>query len=438
MPNEAQGVSTHNVDAAFDIKTELLPLIQAWGAELGFSQIGVASVDLSHAEQGLLNWLEDGFHGDMHYMAAHGLKRARPAELVPGTLSVITARMNYLPRSTAVGEGAWALEERGRLERAHEGVISVYARGRDYHKVMRQRLARLALKIQERVGTFGYRVFTDSAPVLEAELGAQSGLGWRGKHTLLLSRDSGSMFFLGEIYLDMNLQPTPAQEPHCGTCRSCIDVCPTGAIIKPYVLDARKCISYLTIEHAGSIPLELRPKMGNHIYGCDDCQTTCPWNKYAQPSELHDFDVRSELFNGLSQTKKFENLQSGASESGSLIYYFSWSEEEFELKTRGTAIRRIGYERWLRNVAIAMGNALRVLGGSLLDSSADTSADTSTYLSTSSSALPTRVHALEQERNRSNAQSQYTEIEQALISRLNHPSPLVVEHVHWALAQRNP
>ncbi|MBP8780670.1 MAG: tRNA epoxyqueuosine(34) reductase QueG, partial [Alicycliphilus sp.] len=249
--------------------SQLVPQIRGWARELGFSQIGVAGVDLSAAEPGLMQWLAEGFHGEMHYMAAHGLRRARPAELVPGTVSVITARMDYLPRATPPG---WQAVEFDRLTRPREAIVSVYARGRDYHKVLRARLQKLSERIAGAVGPFGHRVFTDSAPVLEAELARRSGQGWRGKHTLVLSREAGSMFFLGEIYLDMALAPTQPVTAHCGSCQACMDVCPTQAIVAPHRVDARRCISYLTIEHAGPIPLELRPLMGNRIYGCDDCQ----------------------------------------------------------------------------------------------------------------------------------------------------------------------
>ena len=312
--------------------------VQAWGRELALSQIGVAGVDLSAAEPGLLAWLDAGFHGDMAYMSSHGLKRARPAELVPGTVSVITARLDYLPQGTP---GDWTEVERQRLQRPGEAIVSVYARGRDYHKVLRSRLQKLADRIAAEVGPFGHRVFTDSAPVLEAELAQRSGQGWRGKHTLVLSREGGSMFFLGEIYVDIAL---PASEPvseHCGACSACIDVCPTQAIVAPHRLDARRCISYLTIEHAGPIPEDLRPLMGNRIYGCDDCQTACPWNKFAQRSPLPDFDPREGLT------------------GSTLVELFGWSEGEFLRRTEGSPIRRIGHERWLRNIAVAMGNALR-------------------------------------------------------------------------------
>jgi epoxyqueuosine reductase len=349
---------------------QLVARIQAWARELGFSQIGVAGVDLASAEAGLMAWLAQGFHGEMAYMAAHGLKRARPAELVPGTVSVITARMDYLPVGTPDG---WQAIEFERLDRPTLGIVSVYARGRDYHKVLRARLQKLSDRVAEQLGPFGHRVFTDSAPVLEAELASRSGQGWRGKHTLVLSRDAGSMFFLGEIYVDLALPPSEPVPDHCGSCSACITACPTGAIVAPYRLDARRCISYLTIEHAGSIPLELRPLIGNRIYGCDDCQLACPWNKFAQRSALPDFDERAGL--------------SGAQ----LATLLAWSEQEFLHLTEGSPIRRIGHERWLRNVAVAMGNALR------------------------------RAHD--------------PVLVDALRRRLDDPSELVREHVAWALAQ---
>ncbi len=279
-------------------------------------------------------------------MAAHGLKRARPAELVPGTVSVLTARMDYLPASTPDG---WQGIEFSRLDRSRQGVVSLYARGRDYHKVLRQRLQRLSEQIMGAVGSLGYRVFTDSAPVLEAELATRSGQGWRGKHTLVLNREAGSMFFLGEIYLDLALPPSAPVDDHCGTCQACIDVCPTQAIVAPRKLDARRCISYLTIEHAGTIPLELRPLIGNRIYGCDDCQLICPWNRFAKRSSLPDFDPRAGL--------------AGAQ----LVQLFGWSEAGFLHHTEGSAIRRIGHERWLRNIAVALGNALRVAPDPVLE-----------------------------------------------------------------------
>jgi epoxyqueuosine reductase len=316
---------------------QLVQSIGRWARELGFSQIGIAGVDLSSAEPGLMAWLSNGCHGEMAYMESHGLKRARPAELVPGTVSVITARMDYLPADTP---NDWQAIEFERLKRPAEGVISLYARGRDYHKVLRSRLQKLSDRIAQEIGPFGHRVFTDSAPVLEAELATRSGQGWRGKHTLVLSREAGSMFFLGEIYVDLALPESPPVTAHCGSCSACIDVCPTQAIVGPGKVDARRCISYLTIEHAGPIPMELRPLMGNRIYGCDDCQLVCPWNKYAGRSALPDFDERKGL--------------SGAQ----LVELFSWTEEEFLRYTEGSPIRRIGHERWLRNIAVAMGNAL--------------------------------------------------------------------------------
>jgi epoxyqueuosine reductase len=349
---------------------ELVTEIRAWAHELGFSQIGVAGVDLSAAEPGLAAWLHNGFHGEMAYMEQHGLKRARPAELVPGTVSVVTARMDYLPAGTP---DDWQEIEFDRLRRPGEGVVSLYARGRDYHKVLRARLQKLSERIAARIGAFGHRVFTDSAPVLEAELAARSGQGWRGKHTLVLHREAGSMFFLGEIYVDIAL---PASEPvtsHCGSCSACMDVCPTGAIVAPYRLDARRCISYLTIEHAGPIPEALRPLIGNRIYGCDDCQLACPWNKFAQRSPLPDFEPREGLV------------------GPPLAQLLAWSEAQFLKITEGSPIRRIGHERWLRNVAVAAGNALRA---------------------------------------RDDAQ-----LRAALQALAEHPSALVREHVAWALAR---
>ena len=356
---------------------QLLAQIQSWAHELGFSQLGVAGVDLSSAEPGLLSWLANGFHGDMAYMASHGLKRARPAELVPGTVSVLTARMDYLPqRPRDQAEQPWTDVEWQRLQHPTEAIVSVYARGRDYHKVLRARLQKLSERIAEHISPLGYRVFTDSAPVLEAELAARSGQGWRGKHTLVLSRDAGSMFFLGEIYLDIVLPSSEPVPPHCGSCSACIDICPTQAILAPHKLDARRCISYLTIEHAGSIPLDLRPLIGNRIYGCDDCQLICPWNKFAQRSSLPDFDERQGLT---------------GQQLGTL---FAWSEVDFLRYTEGSPIRRIGHERWLRNIAVALGNARRVVQGTAK-----------------------------------------TEVDAVLQTRLEYPSALVHEHIQWALAQ---
>ncbi len=324
----------------FDLQS-LPASLRDWGSELGFSQIGVAGIDLGEAEPRLAAWLCNGFHGEMDYMAAHGTKRARPAELVPGTASVITARLDYLPRGTEAG---WQQVQWSRLDDPRQAAVSLYARGRDYHKVLRRRLRQLADRVAEAVGPFGHRVFTDSAPVLEVELASRSGLGWRGKHTLVLDRVGGSMFFLGEIYVDLALAPTEPVEPRCGTCRACIDICPTQAIVAPYELDARRCISYLTIEASGAIPLEFRAAMGNRIYGCDDCQLVCPWNKYATASPLADFDTRPVL------------------DAPSLLELWAWSEEEFLRHTEGSAIRRIGHERWQRNIAVALGNALAATG----------------------------------------------------------------------------
>jgi epoxyqueuosine reductase len=345
--------------------------MQAWARELGFSQIGVTGVDLSSAEPGLMAWLAHGFHGDMEYMQRHGLKRARPAELVPGTVSVVSIRMDYLSQCAP---DSWQVMELQRLQRPREAIVSLYARGRDYHKVLRNRLQMLCDRIADAIGPLGYRVFTDSAPVLEVELAQRSGLGWRGKHTLLLDRKAGSMFFLGEIFLNLALPYSARTKSHCGTCTACIDACPTRAIVAPYQLDARRCISYLTIEHTGPIPIELRPLLGNRIYGCDDCQLVCPWNKFAQRSPLKDFDPREGLT---------------GHELGAL---FAWTEAEFLRHTEGSPIRRIGHVRWLRNIAVALGNACaagEAVGWAL------------------------SLHA-------------------------DHPSALVREHVAWALAQLHP
>jgi epoxyqueuosine reductase len=327
----------------------LMVALRHWATTLGFSQIGVAGVDLSSAEPGLLDWLARGFHGEMHYMASHGLKRARPAELVPGTVCVITARMDYLPArinsapstsETARAQAGWQAVEWDRLKQPEQAAVSVYARGRDYHKVLRNRLQKLADLLAAEIGPFGYRVFTDSAPVLEVELASRSGLGWRGKHTLLLSREAGSTFFLGEIYVDVALPLTESSSTHCGSCSACITACPTQAIVAEGLVDARRCISYLTIEHPGPIPLELRPLMGNRIYGCDDCQLACPWNKFAQTARVPDFDVRPAL------------------DDPSLLHLWRWDEATFLRHTEGSPIRRIGFGRWQRNIAVAMGNAL--------------------------------------------------------------------------------
>ena len=357
----AAGSTAPGEPAAFD-PASLAADIKGWAAELGFARIGVANIDLAADEAHFLDWLRAGFDGEMRYMGRHGRKRSRPAELVPGTVSCISARLNYWP--------ADASEAQATLADGARAYVSRYALGRDYHKLMRRRLQRLCDRIGERIGPFGYRAFTDSAPVLEKALARNAGLGWIGKHTNLIDRDAGSYFFLGEIYLNIALPTDTASGAHCGSCSACLPACPTGAIVAPYRLDARRCISYLTIELAGSIPLEWRRAIGNRIYGCDDCQLVCPWNKFARPTVEPDFGVR----HGLDRAQ--------------LIALFDWSEAEFLEKTRGSAIRRIGWERWLRNVAVALGNA----PGS-------------------------------------------PEVLAALRRREHDTSPLVREHVQWALAQ---
>lgn len=311
--------------------TKLREDIGRWGQTLGFQRVGVSGIDLDADEAHLLSWLDADFHGEMDYMAQHGAKRSRPAELQPGTLRVLSARMDYAPPDIAQ---AWDVLADG--ERAY---VSRYALGRDYHKVLRTRLQKLADRIAEATGPFGYRVFTDSAPVLEKALARNAGLGWIGKHTLLLSREAGSWFFLGEIYTDLPLPIDAPPSAHCGSCTRCIDVCPTQAIVAPYRLDARRCISYLTIELRGAIPEELRPLIGNRIFGCDDCQLACPWNKFAQPTREADFAARHRL------------------DRATLVELFAWSEPEFLERTAGMPIRRTGYEGWLRNIAVALGNA---------------------------------------------------------------------------------
>ncbi len=305
--------------------------VRRWGRELGFDAIAIAGTELAEEEARLVEWLDRGWHGRMDYMARHGARRARPAELVPGTVSIITARLNYVSQ-----EARDAREVLGDPERAY---VSRYALGRDYHKVLRAKLQALADRMTAELGPFAYRVFTDSAPVMEVSLAVRSGLGWRGKHTLLLSRDAGSTFFLGELFVSLDLERDAPTGAHCGTCTRCLDVCPTQAIVAPYQLDARRCIAYLTIENPGPIPEEFRAALGNRIYGCDDCQIVCPWNKYARVAVERDFAVR----NGLDDAR-LEEL-------------FAWSEEEFNRRLEGSPIRRIGHERWLRNVAVALGNA---------------------------------------------------------------------------------
>ncbi len=342
----------------------LATIIKAWGKELGFQDIRIAdaNTDISPVESNLLEWLGKGYHGDMDYMAKHGIKRTRPSELVPGTQRVISVCMNYTP---PLAENSWAVIKSG-----NQAFISRYALGRDYHKVLRARLQKLADKIALEVTPFNYRVFSDSAPVMEVEWAQRSGLGWRGKHTLLLSREAGSMFFLGEIYTDLPLPVDEAIGNYCGTCSKCIDICPTQAIIAPYQLDARRCISYLTIELKGSIPETLRPLIGNRVYGCDDCQLVCPWNKFAKITNENDFSVRHGLDNA------------------SLVELFSWSKEEFDLRLAGSPIRRIGHKQWLRNLAVGLGNA-----------------------------------------------ASSPKIMNALWARHDDDSPLVREHVQWALRQ---
>jgi epoxyqueuosine reductase len=337
--------------------------IRRWGKELGFDALAIAGTRLEEEEARLMEWLARGWHGEMDYMARHGARRARPAELVPGTATVITARLNYTPPGA---RDAWEVLGEPRL-----GYVSRYALGRDYHKVLRSRLQALADRMTAELGPFTYRVFTDSAPVMEVALAARSGLGWRGKHTLLLSRDAGSLFFLGELFVGLALEPDGPVPDHCGTCTRCIDACPTQAITAPYQLDARKCISYLTIESPSAIPEALRPLVGNRIYGCDDCQLVCPWNKYAKVAAVPDFAAR----NGL--------------DAPALVELLGWTEEEFDRRMEGSAIRRIGHAKWLSNVAVALGNA---------------------------PPSPENVRALR--------------------TRAEHPSPVVREHVAWALQRQ--
>ncbi len=326
-------VTMQNVNPHQEYYAVLAGQIRMWAHELGFQAVGISDTDLSAAESGLLEWLSLGWHGELDYMANHGTKRSRPAELVPGTLRVISLRMNYLPPAA---RDSWHV-----LADDASAFISRYALGRDYHKVLRNRLAKLAEKVRAEVAGFDGRVFTDSAPVMEVELARKAGLGWRGKHTLLLTREHGSWFFLGEIYLNLPIQVDKPQEEHCGSCTRCIEVCPTKAIVAPYRLDARRCISYLTIELKGSIPVELRPLIGNRVYGCDDCQLVCPWNSFAQTTVEPDFAVRNRL----------DDL--------SLVELFAWDESEFRSRLAGSAIYRIGFEQWLRNIAVALGNAVK-------------------------------------------------------------------------------
>ena len=336
--------------------------VKRWGMELGFQQVGISDTRLDEDEAYLLQWLQAGYHGEMDYMQRHGTRRSRPAELVPGTVRVISVRMDYWPAGArAVGEV---------LQDAALAYLSRYALGRDYHKVLRKRLQHLATRIESLTGPFGYRAFTDSAPVLEKALAQQAGLGWIGKHTNLINERAGSWFFIGELYTNLPLPPDSPADNHCGHCQNCIDACPTQAIIAPYQLDARLCISYLTIELRGAIPEQLRPLIGNRVYGCDDCQLVCPWNRFAGPSAENDFTPRHGL------------------DSSELLRLFAWEENDFEEKTRGSAIHRIGYECWLRNIAVGLGNA------------------------------PTTDAVVD-----------------SLRARQEHPSALVREHVSWALQQ---
>ena len=336
--------------------------IKQWGIELGFSDVGFANTKLRDYELKLLEWLDGGMHGKMHFMEKHGNKRSRPEKLVKDTISIISVRINYLDKDAADANTI--------LKQHQKAYVSRYALGRDYHKLIRKRLQQLADKITQTIGPFSYRAFSDSAPVLEKPLAEQAALGWIGKHTLLLNQDAGSWFFLGELYTNLPLPPSTPTANHCGSCKRCIDICPTQAIVAPYKLDARRCIAYLTIEFKGSIPIELRPLIGNRIFGCDDCQLVCPWNRYAGYSTEEKFRTRHHL------------------DSADLIELFAWSEQEFCDKLAGSAIKRSGYESWLRNIAVALGNA------------------------------PSR-----------------NEIIQALKTRLHHPFEIVREHVRWALDQ---
>ena len=355
---------SHSATGSETDPARLAPAIKAWGRQLGFQQVGITGVDLAADEAHLLDWLARGWHGEMDYMRRHGLKRTRPQRLRPGTIRVISARMDYWPADAAAAQPI--------LDDPERGYVSRYALGRDYHKVVRRRLQRLAERIEAAVGPFGYRAFVDSAPVMEKALARNAGLGWIGKHTNLIHREAGSWFFLGELYTDL---PLPLDQPaleHCGRCRACLDVCPTGAIVAPYQLDARRCIAYLTIELHGPIPPDLRPLVGNRIFGCDDCQLVCPWNRFAAVSAEADFSPRHGL------------------DGPSLARLFEWSEEEFLRQTQGSAIRRVGFTRWLRNVAVALGNAPTTPG-----------------------------------------------VVRALRRRRRHPSPLVREHVSWALSRHD-
>jgi epoxyqueuosine reductase len=311
--------------------TQLANQIRAWAHDLGFQQVGIADLDIAEDEERLMRWLAQGRHGEMEYMQRHARRRARPNEVVPGTIRVISVRMDYLPEQAQPAERV--------LEDAELGYVSRYALGRDYHKVLRRRLAQLAENIQTHVADSAHRVFVDTGPVLEKAFAQRAGLGWIGKHTNVINRRAGSWFFLGEILTDLPLPVDAAESNHCGSCRACIDICPTQAIVAPYELDATRCISYLTIELRGTIPVEFRKAIGNRVYGCDDCQLICPWNKFARMSVEPDFATRHAL------------------DGSTLLDLFAWTEEQFLARTEGSAIRRIGYECWLRNIAVALGNA---------------------------------------------------------------------------------
>ncbi|MBD3671086.1 MAG: tRNA epoxyqueuosine(34) reductase QueG [Gammaproteobacteria bacterium] len=342
---------------------ELKLRIREWAQELGFNDVGFSDIDLSQAESRLQAWLAKHYHGEMEYMARHGTKRSRPEDLVPETLSIIAVRMDYLPHDMNQAEAV--------LEDGNKAYVSRYALGRDYHKLMRNRLQTLCKKIETAIGGFGYRVFVDSAPVMEKAIAEKAGLGWIGKHSNIINKAHGSWFFLGEIYTDLSLIPDDGDSTdHCGTCTACLDICPTDAIVAPYEVDARRCISYLTIEFRGSIPERYRPLLGNRIYGCDDCQLVCPWNRFARLTDEADFQPRQQL------------------DAAGLVELFAWSESQFLSHLEGSPIRRIGHECWLRNIAVALGNS----GGG-------------------------------------------EAVIRALQSRLEHPSELVREHVQWALAQ---
>jgi len=342
---------------------ELAAKIKQWGKEIGFAEVGITDIDLSDHEAQLQRWLDNGYHGEMSYMAAHGMKRARPAELVPGTQRIISVKMNYLPPEASFAKA---------LANKNTAYISRYALGRDYHKVIRNKLKKLGLRIEQEVGQLGFRPFVDSAPVLERQLAEKAGLGWRGKNSLLINKQAGSWFFLGELFVDLPLPiDPPNSEEGCGKCTACLTLCPTGAIVEPYVVDARKCISYLTIELQGPIPEQFRPLLGNRIYGCDDCQLVCPWNRFGKLTEEDDFKPRKNL------------------KDKELLALFNWPEEVFLKNTEGSPIRRIGFERWQRNLAVGLGNA---------------------------------------------PASQ--EIIDTLKSALSHSSELVKEHIEWALIQQ--